>query len=215
MKKILVIVLLTFFIFSCQQSELEFSCDPVINQFVIKNRQELSSITVQELASYDFQLQKAIFNSWNYQKKRSAWVNKLQYVLIHIPFTELEKAHIESLVEHITEDYFLKYNIEKNLEIRSQFATQWISYSTNKFGWSNQFLAFMVYRLYTNQSQFESELSILKSIGTKVETNAESGSCDCNVSADFCGGIDCHSGGCTISSGCGWLLSMPCDGNCY
>jgi hypothetical protein len=215
MKKILVITSLVLSLFSCQQSELEFSCDPVINKFVIENQEELSTVTVQELGSYDFQLQKAIFNSWDYQKKRSAWIDKLQYIKIHMPFTDLEKSHIQALIDHINEDYFLEEDFDKNSEIRSQFAFQWISYATSKFGWSNQFIAFIVYRLYTDQSQFDSELSALGQIITTNSADSESGSCDCNVSADFCGGIDCHSGGCSITSGCGWLWSMTCDGNCY
>lgn len=214
MKKTLVIISIAVFLFSCQQSELEYSCDPVINKFVIENQQELSTIAVQELVSYDLQLQKAIFTSWDYQKKRSAWVDKLLYVKIHIPFTELEKSHIQALIDHINEDYFLMENLDKNSEIRSQFASQWVSYAINKLGWSNQFIAFMVYRLYTDQSQLDSELSVLKSISTTSSTNSE-GDCNCNASSDFCGGTNCQTGGCSITSGCGWLWSMPCDGRCY
>jgi hypothetical protein len=214
MKKELVIVFIVVFLFSCQKSEFEFSCDPVINEFVIEHREELSAITVHELASNNLQLQKAIFNSWDYQKKRCAWIDKFQYVLIRIPFTESEKAHIQELIAHIDEDYFLKENIDKNLEIRSRFAAEWINYSINKLGWSDQFIAFMVYRLYTDQSQLNSELSMLRSIVTKIKTDSE-GDCNCNVSVDFCGLSICRSGGCTTSTGCGWLWSMTCDGNCY
>lgn len=215
MKKSLVIVFIAVSIFSCQQSELEFSCDPVINKFVVENREELSKIAIRELATYDPHLQKAIYNSWDYQKKRNAWIDKLRYVLAHMPFTELEKAHIQTLIAHIHSDYFVKENMEKNLEIRSRFAAEWISYSIDKLGWSNQFIAFMVYRLYTDQSRFDSELSSLKTISVTASTNSESGNCDCNVSSDFCGSIDCRSGGCILTSGCGWLWSMPCDGSCY
>ena len=215
MKKKLVIVLTTISFLSCQKSELEFSCDPVINEFIIEHRAELSGITIHELTSYDFQLQRAIFNSWDYQKKRSAWIDKLQQVQVHMAFTESENDHIQSLIAHITEDYFLKENIDNNPKIRSQFAAQWISYSINELGWSKQFVAFMVYRLYTDQSQFDSELSILKLLGKIVKTDSETGDCDCNVSVDFCGNSICSSSGCKISTGCGWLWSMSCDGNCF
>jgi len=214
MKKVLVYVFTLVFLLSCQKSELEFSCNPVINAFVSEHREELSGITANELASYDLQLQKAIFNSWDYQKKRNAWIDKFNYVLIHIPFTESEKAHIQTLIGQINEDYFLKENIEKNLEIRSRFAAEWINYSINELGWSKQFIAFMVYRLYTDQTKFNSELSMLRSIGTTTKADSE-GDCDCNVSYDFCGNSNCFSRGCTISTGCGWLWSMTCDGCCY
>jgi hypothetical protein len=216
MKIKLVLVFAIIFLLSCKRSEFEFSCNPIINKFVSENQEELSGITVYELASYDLLLQKAIFNSWDYQKKRVVWIDKFQYVLIHVPLTESEKTHIQKLITHITEDYFLKENIEKNIEIRSRFASEWINYSINDLGWSNQFIAFMVYRLYTDQSQFNSEISMLRSIGTTIKTDSESGSCDCNGSADFCGDFySCISEGCTISTGCGWMWSMPCDGNCY
>jgi hypothetical protein len=211
-KNILLVVVIVVSLSSCQQSGLEFSCDPVINEFVVKNREGLSNIAIQELATYEGQLQKAIFNSWDHQKKRSAWIDKFQYVLSHVPFSEPEIAHILKLISSIGEDYFLKENIDKNQQIRSQFAVQWIDYSINELGWDNRFVAFMVYRLYTDPSQLDSEQSLLKSIGSK--NNLDSESCDCNVSSDFCGGSFCRSGGCSISSGCGWLFSMPCDGIC-
>ena len=216
MKRNLVIVTIVILLFSCQESNLEFSCDAGINEFVIKNLGELSSINIYELVSYDIQLQRAIFNTWDYQKKRNACIEKLDYVLLHVPFTESEKAHIQTLIGHINEDYFLKENIEKNPEIRSGFAVKWINYSINYLGWSNQFIAFMVYRLYTDQAQLNSELSMLRVTGAKINTNSEPGDCDCNVSVDFCGNVDCISTGCTtVSTGCGWLWSMTCDGNCY
>jgi hypothetical protein len=215
MKKKLVVLLLTVFILSCQKANLEFSCNPVINEFVIKNRLELSGKTINELATYDLQFQKAVFNSWDYQKKRDAWIEKLNYVLIHIPLKESEIIHIHKLITHISEDYFLKENIEKNREIRSRFAAEWINYSLNELGWSDQFIAFMVYRLYTDQAQFTSELSMLRSISKSLEADSEPGDCTCNVSVDFCGLSICTSTGCRLSTGCGWLWSMTCDGTCY
>lgn len=215
MKKFCFIFLLAALLFSCQKSELEFSCDPVINAFVSENREELSQITVNELTSYEPELQRAVFNSWDYRKKRSAWIDKLRLILTNENLTKAETGHIQTLINHIEEDYFLDENIQHNIVARSQFAARWISYAAKNLGWSRQYIAFMVYRLYTNQSQFEAEFSELKSLNTAVVTNSE-GSCDCNVSADFCGTADCRSLGCSAnSSNCGWIWSMPCDGVCY
>lgn len=215
MKKILFVAITAIFLFSCEQSEFEFSCDPVINEIVTENREEFAIITIQEFVSYDIQLQRAIYNSWDYQKKRNTWIDKLEYVLIRISFSEAEEAHIQTLIDHIDPDYFLKENVEKDQKARTQFAAEWINYSINQLGWSNQFVAFMVYRLYTNQSQFDSELSVLKAIHSVTNTDSESGSCNCNSSADFCGGISCNSGECSVSFGCGWLWTMTCNGSCY
>ena len=215
MKKFCFIFLFAVLLFSCQKSEFEFSCDPVIDAFVSENREELSQITVEELVSYEPELQKAVFNSWDYRKKRNAWIDKFSTVLANEEFSGIEATHIRKLIDHIGTDYFLDGNIHQKTESRSQFAADWIEYASGELGWPERFIAFLVYRLYTNQSQFEAELSALKSLNTAVATNSE-GSCDCNVSADFCGHIRCTSGACsTNSSNCGWLWSMPCDGNCY
>jgi hypothetical protein len=215
MKKNLVFLLLIFFSFSCQKSKLEYSCNPVINEFVVKNRSELSGITINELVTYDIQLQRAVFNSWNYQKKRAAWIEKLTYVLNLAQFNESEVVHIQKLITHITEDYFLEENIEKTRETRARFAARWIDYSINELGWPDQFIGFLVYRLYTGQAQFSDELSMLRSIGRSAVAYSEPGECDCNISADFCYDSICTSTGCRITTGCGWLWTMPCNGQCY
>lgn len=215
MKKFCFLFLLAALLFSCQKFELEFSCDPVINAFVSENREMLSQITINELTSYEIKLQKAVFNSWDYRKKRSAWIDKLQFILSNENLTKAETNHIQNLINHIEENYFLDETIQFNAENRTQFATHWITYATEDLGWPKPYIAFIVYCLYTNYSQFEAEISKLNSLKTAVVTNSE-GSCDCNVSADFCGTADCLTGSCSSnSSNCGWLWSMPCDGNCY
>ena len=65
MKKELAVVFTIVFLLSCKKSEFEYSCSPVINEFVIEHLEDLSGITIYELTSYDPQLQKAIFNSWD------------------------------------------------------------------------------------------------------------------------------------------------------
>lgn len=206
--------LLLVFIFSCQQPELEFSCDPVINDFVIENQESLKSATVSDLVSYELPLQRAVFNSWDYEKKRSAWIDKLQQVLSTESFTQAESAHIQKLIGHIHIGYFLEENIEAEAMYPSQFAEEWILYSSNDLGWDDLYIAYLVFRMYTNYSQFEAELSMLKSLETMVSSDSE-GSCNCNTSSSFCANAFCYSGGCTTTSGCGWLWSETCDGYCY
>lgn len=214
MKQIFCIVFFSLVLFSCQQTELEYSCDPVINKFVIENKAEFSQISATELASYEVSLQKAVFRSWDPEKKRDAWLDKLHQVLYSIPLSTAESDHIQRLIDHLEVGYFLDENIQKNKISREKFANEWQNYATKDLGWSEQFISFIVYRLYTNQSQFDAELSVLKSINVGVTTNSESGSCNCNTSVDFCSGSPCHSNGCSTSSGCGWLWSDSCNGSC-
>ena len=64
---------------SCQHDELLYSCDPVINSYVIENKLKLAQIDVLQITSYEYSLQKAIFNSWDFAKKREVWIDKLNY----------------------------------------------------------------------------------------------------------------------------------------
>lgn len=214
MKQIFCIVLFSVVLVSCQQTELEYSCDPVINKYVIENKAEFSQISVTELTTYEVALQKAVFRSWEPEKKRNAWLEKLHYVLCSISLSKTESAHIERLIDHLEVGYFLDENIQKNYAARAQFADEWLNYATKELGWSKRFIAFIVYRLYTNQSQLDIELSAIKSLNIEMNTDSESGSCNCNTSYDFCSGSSCHSNGCSSSSGCGWLWSGSCNGSC-
>lgn len=214
MKKALLFLFTLSLLLSCKKPPLEYSCDPKVNEFVVKNRKEFTKITVKELVSYDSKVQRAIFNSWDHEKKRLAWLDKLQYILNHTALNDLEKDHIRELISHINEDYFKKESIKVNAVGNADFAAKWISYSSNELKWNNQFIAFIVYRLYTDQSQLDAELSNLQTIKTTMYSNSESGNCNCNSSNDFCNGF-CNTGSCSITTGCGWLWSSSCNGNCY
>lgn len=213
MKRFLLLSVALFALWSCKKNNLEFSCDPKVNEFVVKNQEEFAKIAINELVSYDPKVQRAIFNSWDYQRKRTAWLDKLQYVLSHTQLNNVEKDHIKELINHINQNYFKKENITADTVLQANFAAKWISYSSTKLKWDNQFIAFLVYRLYTDQAQFDSELS--KRFGSTTSLNSEQGNCDCSVSSDYCGGVSCESGECVSSTGCGWLWSMSCNGNCY
>lgn len=212
MKKLL-IPLVFLFLFSCQQIDLEYSCDPQINQIVVENFEEFSQISVVELSDYDDALQRAIFKSWDYQKKREAWLDKLNLVLQNEIFNSSETEHIHKLIDHIEPNYFTEEFIDKNSKLILSFADEWINYATESLHWTDEFIAFLVYRLYTEQSQFEEELSDLKLLNKATISNSEM-NCNCNVSADFCDYMNCKSTGCYTASGCGWFFSQACNGYC-
>jgi hypothetical protein len=216
MKKLLFILLFHMVLFSCRQAELQFSCDPAIDAYVAGNLKSLSLLTFSELAGYKLPLQRAIFNSWDAEKKRNAWIDKLYFVLENEPFSEAEVLHVQELIDHIYPGYFLKENLEQEKEYRSRFAADWIAVARDNLEWPEQYVAFIVYRLYASFSEMEAEMSMLHGLHGSVTTNSETGSCDCSTSSDYCGLSMCESGECTASpTGCGWLFSRPCDGLCY
>lgn len=86
MNKFLPLVFFLAILLSCRQSEFEFSCDPVINAYVLENKEELSKVPVTEFADFDLLLQKAVYNSWDAQKKRDVWFGKIKLVLLPVLF---------------------------------------------------------------------------------------------------------------------------------
>lgn len=217
MKNRTLILLLFLFFFSCQKTELQFSCDPEINAHVSQNLKSLSLLTYTDLAKYELPLQRAIFNSWDAEKKRNAWLDKLYLVLENEPFTEAEARHIQELFDHIHSGYFLEEAIKEEKECRSLFAADWMEYASEKLKWPEQYVAYIVYRLYTSYSEMEAELSMLHDLQENVTINSETGSCDCSTSSDFCSYyLGCNSAECSsTTSGCGWLFNNPCNGLCY
>jgi hypothetical protein len=160
MKKLLFILLFHMILFSCRQAELQFSCDPAINAFVAGNLKSLSLLTFSELAGYGPPLQRAIFNSWDAEKKRNAWIDKLYFVLENESFSEAEVMHVQELIGHIHPGYFLEETLQQEKANRSRFAADWIAVASDKPGWTQQYIAFMVYRLYGSFSEMEAELSM-------------------------------------------------------
>ena len=96
---------------SCEKTELEFSCDPEINEYVIKNKKSLADISLDQLNTYDISLQRAIFNSWDPLKKRSVWLEKLNTVLNKEELNLYEREHLIKLRDHIAPDYFSESNL--------------------------------------------------------------------------------------------------------
>ena len=201
---------------SCVEENAEFSCDPVLNSYITAHQQELQQITITELASADISYQQAVFRSFDAAKKREIWLQKIQSLLSTQNYSTEEYTHLVNLQRHIQENYFTKENIDSQANERSQFAADWMMYAKSDLGWSDKYVAFVVYRLYTNYAQFDAELNVLKSIQKQVFANSEEGggsTCNCNTSDDFCS-TSCQSTGCQSTSGCGWLWSETCDGSC-
>ncbi|MGV8139600.1 MAG: bacteriocin fulvocin C-related protein [Mangrovibacterium sp.] len=214
MKIALLFVCLLSILFSCRQAEFEFSCDPVINAYVLENREKLLKMPVTEFADFDLPLQKAVYNSWDPQKKRDVWIGKIKHVLSSGFFSDEERSHLQKLIDHIGTDYFVEVKIEENQADRYLFENEWVSYATGKLGWSDYYVAFLVYRLYTDPYQFNDELSMLEGLARNISVNPESGSCACNTSSDYCGAYNCTFNGCSTTSGCGWLWTAQCNGVC-
>lgn len=209
------ILILMIIISSCEQNEPEFSCDPEINSNVKENKKAFSTIPLDELNTYDISLQRAIFISWDSTKKRNAWLEKLNQVIINEEMDSSEIKHLRELSNHISTDYFSDENIKNRPAGYSEFAEEWVYFALNDLLRTERYIAFIVYRLYTTQEQFDEELSEINDLQNTITIDTEIYDCSCNTSSDFCNTGICNSGDCNITEGCGWLWSLECNGLCF
>jgi hypothetical protein len=84
-----------------------------------------------------------------------------------------------------------------------------------ELGWDEKFIAFMVYRLYTDPVQLNEEVSGISELNELISTGTEGPDCGCNTTYDYCGYSICTTGNCNTVGGCGWLWSYDCNGECY
>jgi len=129
MKKILLSVVISLILFSCLQTEFNYSCDTEINRIVEDNKLEFSQISVNELTTYDVILQKAIFRSWDAEKKRTVWIDKLHLIQNTVQLTINESYHIQKLIDHINIGYFEEDKTQEDFNYRDKFAEDWINYA--------------------------------------------------------------------------------------
>lgn len=196
------------------QDDTQFSCDPVINEYVSTHQDELSLISVSELASSDIIFQQAVFRSFSPAKKREVWLEKIQILLNSQYYSEAECLHLIKLREHISEDYFTVENIETLKAERQAFSSEWILFAKQNLFWTNTDISFIVYTLFTTKAQFESELEFMNSVQSQsVDISGDPVTCGCNVDSNFCP-HSCIYSGCTITTGCGWFWTETCNGMC-
>jgi hypothetical protein len=214
MKKLFYSILLCALLFtSCTRNEFEFSCNPELNTYIATHLDEVSQIPFQELTSSDLVFQQAAFRSFSIEKKREVWLQKIQTLIDSKMYSDVETNHLVKLKEHLTKDYFAPNKDEQQIKQRREFAASWISYAKNTLGWSAKDVAFVVYRLYSKQSQFDIEVDAINSLAEQATTDPEL-SCHCSSSTDFCSLGVCVMDGCKSSLGCGWFWTENCDGNC-
>lgn len=215
MKTIYSSLIFSLIFLSCRQEVLQYSCDPVLNEIVTSHIQEYVQFTVKDLIVYDLHAQQAIFRSYTPEKKREIWLEKIHYLLENEGYSSEEYVHVAKLLELLHENCFNPGTIKAEALQRTQFNASWISYAQNSLGWSEKYIAFVVYRLYTNQTQFEAETKAFLSLKRKAAADSENGDCLCNDSL-FCGlGSSCIDNGCDkISQGCGLLWKYDCVGQC-
>jgi hypothetical protein len=217
MKNIFISLVLLVLISACRENILEYSCDPVLNEIVTTHKQEYLKYAVVDIVAQSPDVQRAIFRTYDPAKKREIWLEKFNYLLKYGNYSDAEYAHVLKMKDFMHEHFFEQAYITAEAGLRKEFVSAWISYAKDKLGWSDRYIAFVIYRLYIKPEQFDAEKNALQTLQQQAVADGESFSCNCNGSEDYCGvGTLCNGDtGCTATGGCGTWWSQQCNGNCY
>lgn len=214
MKNLLVLLLASIILFSCEKDELIYSCDQEIDAIVKSGIIGFSEITLLELLEYDIILQKAIYRSLAPVKKKALWIEKLNRIEFLLKMSPKEIKHFDDFKDWITSNNFDFNSQNKKLTDKSlEFEMNWRQYAQDSLSWDLAKIGFVVSSLEIVEYDYRQK------IVQQMEITLESlnGVCVCSTESDYCGQIggSCTSGGCSVTAGCGWLWSSNCDGSCF
>jgi lipoprotein len=226
------VMLVCFFtLFSCQQDEMLYSCDPEVNEYIKSNLSDIQTMSRNRFLEIERDLQPSIFNAFTPEQKQLIWIEKFQNIL-SLRLTNKEKKHIELLIQYINENrlYFEEPKAyEDDIAI---FAYKWTQYAMNVLMWDKEIIYNIVYDPSTvvqdSQNRFiiPEENTHTMRVGItsgRLKTRTEqdpppSVKCSCNTGVDDCGTtglMTCKKWDCIAIYGCGFLFQAVCDGGCY
>lgn len=189
MKKFVFIFLVAFTIFSCTKDEIKGTNDVLskdVNLLKIKNFSEIK----------DVNNQKVVYSLLNESEKFKIWNDKLETVLKNEKFNSKQKKLI--------------------LDLKKELKTVVFSDDDNAYKayFKNIFVKNYLIELQVSFSRNEIE-NIFYNINSSERVDSGENGCNCNKGSLFGCGDSCIASTCKSgTSGCGFMWSWECNGNC-
>jgi len=209
MKKIFIIIIFASLLFSCTKEDFKYSCDPEVDKYVSENIDVLKSVSLNELSTYNNQLQKAVYRTFSMEKRYQVWLDKLNVLVDDDSFSLEEKQHITNLIDQLSLELFDTPDTTVYITFIS-FYDKWKLEANLKYGWDKSMIIFVTSSLSLYYSDFVTNFIITST--AELEASA-SDDCYCSRTAEDCPVI-CGGGGCSLVSGCGIFWLQDCDGVC-
>ncbi|MCL2738119.1 MAG: bacteriocin fulvocin C-related protein [Bacteroidales bacterium] len=197
---------------SCQKNELLYSCDPKINDWVIKTKSVYADISRDELAKLNLSLgeQKGLFLSFSPEQKTKIYQSKYQYLMGLNTFSEMDKEYLTVLFKRITPDIYSSK--EERIKFVG-FSEEWTYEVVDKLGWDFVDVYRYTHTWLTNE-EFDRWVELQRT--TLKSTNAEV-PCECywDISCIWSFNPCRKSSGCKVTDGgCGIAGNTDCTGTC-
>jgi hypothetical protein len=224
--KLVILSFIALVLYGCEKNTevKKYSCNNHINDWVSENLNEIKNMDRSNLLEYSLEYQKPIFRAFSPQQRYNSWNEKLNEVL-KLNWDKEERLHILLLRSQMSLNWFIEGNTQEHrasIDKRNQWINDWISEAVTDLGWSLGLIHSMVVVMETNVSDngylLESYRNDENSKNYKV---SDEGDCGCSQTSDWCDipgtGSDngsCQPDGCIVGTGCGFVWSYDCDGNC-
>ena len=211
--------------FSCTENEEVYSCDKTVDAWVRDNLSDIQKMTRTDWLNLDARVNRAVYIALTPEQKYLFWKEKMVEVLA-LDWNEVEKKHIESLYETISDnpqwfaaDFRKNEKEQENFEL---FTYKWIEHAKDNLGWDMKLIGSMIAsgnKMLNTRGTLQ--IPVASTIRLKSEAEFEEGykpKCQCNTGDNWCSDAfpDCKDlNTCaTTTSGCGWFLLRSCDGEC-
>ena len=220
-------------LFSCQQEEIIYSCDPEMDDYIKSNISEIQTMSTAEFLKIEKELQPSIFNVLKVKQKQQIWLDKYEDAL-KLNWTDEEREHIMLLIRYIQDNKTFFEDPKKYEDEISIFAYKWRRYAENVLMWDNNMIYSMVYdpgylikdsqnKLIIIENNDFSEKTNIPILTKKFKKREENNppptvKCSCNEAVNDCGTtglMTCRKWNCIAIYGCGFLFQAVCDGGCY
>ena len=213
MKRTLLFLMSLLFVaaISCNKSRQCYSCDTDVDDFVIKNEKELSTISINKLAEYKPEIQRATFRIYDEQQKQNIWEEKFKYILKNNPnnYTNEELNAVKEVL-----NYAVEHGVEGD---HSNFLNNWVLEVREKFLWGDDRIRFLIMSLEVNENHYFKNYNV-------INASVKSDFCHCSrlnngIIMKDCSSLegDCKTQGVQCQAkpqGCGYLFAERCDGKC-
>jgi len=216
MKKVFFSILLaSLFLANCSKEDLEYSCDPKVNQWVVDNKLKYANISRPEFVQFNMREQIALYRSFTGKQKMKLWNEKINYLLTTQNLPDAEKESLLKLFKFAQPSHF--DDAQGRVEFNT-FASQWEKDVRSQFGWDDRKIFLYTHTLMKidefNEKVAQMAASAKTKSGSKLKSAAaETGDCECYYSI-YCMTSSCVDGNCTQVSGCGIFGNSNCTGSC-
>lgn len=218
-KNAFIVVLFTLLMVSCNKdTEMIYSCNETINNWVEENLDEIHLMTRADWYSLPKNHKTAAYRAFTFDQRLAFWKEKLTEVKSLEGWSKEEILHIEKVEKYLYDHlYLLKgdYLTDEQADELDKFFYLWQNYAIENLGWTKQ----TCIAIAGNGNKMTNKAGDVSNKGSYEPNLNEPDNpedCNCNVTYDFCWPIEyCEDLTCiSSSSGCGWFFASSCNGVC-